>query len=141
MCVLYNWNGFGSLTNVMKRTIIVMLCLFAFGIEATQAQKYSAYLFTYFTGNGEGEEQIRFALSKDGLNYRALNQNQPVLVSKDISSSGGVRDPHILRSNDGKSFYMVATDMYVAKNGWGPNHAMVLMKSTDLVNWKTTVVN
>lgn len=129
------------LLNIMKRRLITMVCLFALGTAPTQAQKYSAYLFTYFTGNGEGEEQIRFAVSKDGLNYKALNQNQPVLVSKDISSSGGVRDPHILRSNDGKWFYMVATDMCVAKNGWGPNHAMVLMKSTDLVNWKTTIVN
>src|SRR5680860_139816 len=72
-----------------------------------------AYLFTYFTGNGPEEEAIRYAVSLDGYNYRALNNNEPVLDSKEISTSGGVRDPHILRGDDGKTFYMVATDLYV----------------------------
>lgn len=39
----------------------------------------SSYLFVYFTGNGKGEEAIRFALSKDGYNFKALNSNQPVI--------------------------------------------------------------
>ena len=56
-----------------------------------------AYLFAYFIGNGPGEEAIRYAVSTDGYNYRALNNNQPILDSKKISTSGGVRDPHILR--------------------------------------------
>ena len=47
--------------------------------------------------------------------------------------AGGVRDPHILRCEDGKTFYMVVTDM-VSDNGWDSNRAMVLLKSTDLVN-------
>lgn len=100
----------------------------------------SAYLFAYFTGNAPGEEAIRFAVSEDGYNYRALNDNQPVLDSKKISTSGGVRDPHILRGADGKTFYMVATDLYVPEQGWS-NFAMILMKSTDLINWETSVVN
>jgi arabinoxylan arabinofuranohydrolase len=103
--------------------------------------KYSAYLFAYFTGNGAGEESIHFALSNDGFTYRALNENRPVLYNAEISASGGVRDPHILRGADGKTFYMVATDMNVAKNGWGPNYAMVLMKSKNLVDWTTQSVN
>ncbi len=98
------------------------------------------YLFAYFTGNGPGEEAIRFALSNDGYHYYALNNNQPILDSKVISSTGGVRDPHILRGADGTTFYMVATDM-VAANGWTSNRAMVLMKSTDLINWSHTIIN
>ena len=35
---------------------------------------------------------------------------------------------------------MVATDMVSAK-GWDANRAMVLLKSTDLVNWSSTVIN
>ncbi|WP_158989145.1 family 43 glycosylhydrolase [Mucilaginibacter sp. L196] len=101
----------------------------------------TAYLFTYFTGGEKGEEAIRFAISNDGYNFRALNANNPVLNSSLISSTGGVRDPHILRGADGHSFYMVATDMQVAKNGWGPNYAMVFMHSEDLINWKTSIVN
>jgi hypothetical protein len=108
--------------------------------SAQKPDKTEAYLFTYFTGNGPGEEAIRFAVSTDGYNYRALNKNQPVIDSKAISKSGGVRDPHILRGNDGKTFYMVATDLYVPEMGWN-NFAMILMKSTDLINWSSSVVN
>ena len=103
-------------------------------------EKYTHYLFTYFTGNRGDEEAIRYALSSDGYNYYALNGNQPIIDSKDISSTGGVRDPHILRGVDGKTFYMVVTDM-VSANGWSSNRAMVLMKSTNLINWTSTVVN
>jgi arabinoxylan arabinofuranohydrolase len=102
--------------------------------------KTTAYLFTYFTGNSGNEEAIRFAVSNDGYNFRALNDNQPVIDSKQISSTGGVRDPHILRSEDGKTFYMVATDM-TSDKGWDSNRAMVLFKSNDLINWSSAVIN
>jgi arabinoxylan arabinofuranohydrolase len=101
----------------------------------------SAYLFVYFTGNGAGEEAIHFALSADGYHYKALNNDKPVLNPADISFTGGVRDPHILRGQDGKTFYMVATDMNVSKNGWGANYGMALMKSKDLIHWSSKVVN
>ena len=103
-------------------------------------EKYDAYLFAYFTGNAKEDEQIRFALSKDGYSFRALNNNKPVISSEKISETGGVRDPHILRSHDGKTFYMVVTDM-ISANGWDSNRAMVLLKSTDLVNWTSSIVN
>ena len=98
------------------------------------------YLFAYFTGNHISKEAICFAISTDGYTFRALNGNQPILDSKVISSTGGVRDPHILRGEDGKTFYMVATDM-VSDNGWDSNRAMVLLKSTDLIHWSHSVVN
>ena len=63
-----------------------------------------------------------------------------MIDSKVISSTGGVRDPHILRCEDGKTFYMVVTDM-VSGNGWDSNRAMVMLKSTDLVNWTHSVIN
>ena len=106
-----------------------------------QTNKPSAYLFTYFTGNGNSEEAIHYATSENGYNWKALNYDRPVVSSTKISTTGGVRDPHILRAEDGKTFYMVATDMQVAKYGWGPNYAMVLMKSTDLVNWTSHIVD
>lgn len=119
---------------------VVLLALTFLISGCTVKQDTSAYLFVYFTGNGPGQEAIRFAVSTDGYNYRALNDNQPILDSKQISTSGGVRDPHILRGADGKTFYMVATDLYVPKQGWN-NYAMILMKSTDLIHWKSSVVN
>ena len=66
---------------------------------------------------------------------------QPVIaVHYLIVQAGGVRDPHILRGEDGQTFYMVLTDM-VSDNGWDSNRAMVLLKSTDLVNWSHSVIN
>src|SRR4051794_16842526 len=60
------------------------------------AQTFSAYLFVYFTGNDKKEEAIRFALSNDGYHFWALNGDKPIISSEQISSTGGVRDPHIL---------------------------------------------
>ena len=110
------------------------------GASQVEEKDYAGYLFTYFTGNHIDEEAICFALSSDGYDFRALNGGKPVLDSKQISSTGGMRDPHILRCEDGQTFYMVATDM-VSGNGWDSNRAMVLMKSTDLVHWTHSVVN
>ncbi|WP_053991669.1 family 43 glycosylhydrolase [Mangrovimonas sp. TPBH4] len=105
-----------------------------------KAPENEAYLFTYFTGNGPGEEAIRYAVSLDGYHYRALNNNEPIVDSKKISSTGGVRDPHILRGEDGKTFYMVVTDLYVPEMGWN-NYALILMKSTDLIHWESSIIN
>lgn len=74
----------------------------------TEADPYVAYLFTYFTGNHGDEEAVRYAVSEDGFNYKALNDNKPIIDSKEISVTGGVRDPHLLRGEDG-AYYMVLT--------------------------------
>ena len=132
-----------------QKNILLLVCLFAISVLNAQIKKakpvqnkqlYNAYLFVYFIGNEKGEEAIRFAVSKNGYSYYALNNGEPILSSKKISATGGVRDPHILRSRDGKTFYMVATDM-VADSGWNSNRAMVLLKSNDLINWTSAVVN
>ena len=86
----------------MKKNIILFAFLFV-GVLTGYCQQ-SAYLFVYFTGNRMSEEAVRMAVSLDGYNYKALNGNQPVLDSRVISSTGGVRDPHILRCEDGKTF-------------------------------------
>ena len=104
------------------------------------SDKCSAYLFTYFTGNHISQEAVCYAVSTDGYTYRTLNGNKPVIDSKVISSTGGVRDPHILRCQDGKTFYMVVTDM-VSDNGWDSNRALVMLKSTDLIHWSHSVIN
>ncbi|TDO20875.1 glycoside hydrolase family 43 protein [Pedobacter duraquae] len=108
--------------------------------KAPVTNKNIGYLFVYFTGNDKTEEAIHYAISKDGYHFSALNNDEPIISSKKISSTGGVRDPHILRGADGKTFYMVATDMVSAK-GWDSNRAMVLLKSTDLINWTSSVVD
>lgn len=118
----------------------LIACCFLLFVAGWAQGQYSAYLFVYFTGNSINDESIHFAISKDGYRFIALNHNNAVINSKTISSSGGVRDPHILRSADGKIFYMVVTDMVSAK-GWDSNRAMVLLKSNDLVHWTSAIVN
>ncbi|MBN2165450.1 MAG: glycoside hydrolase family 43 protein [Marinilabiliaceae bacterium] len=105
---------------------------------------FTAYLFAYFEGAADSrksEEQLRFALSRDAINWTALNSNNPVLSSDEISQTGGIRDPHILRGEDNESYYMVATDMSTAKNGWKSNPGITMLKSNDLINWKHGIVD
>ena len=128
------------------RMLLAAMLLSLFALPGYSWQKsfpekdYVAYLFTYFTGNSGDEEAGRDAVSMDGYTFWAVYVIVPVIDSKVISSTGGVRDPHILRCEDGKTFYMVVTDM-VSANGWSSNRAMVLLKSTDLVNWSHSVIN
>lgn len=99
-----------------------------------------AYLFTYFNSNRPQDEQICYAISDDGYNFTPLNHGLPVISSDTIALTQCVRDPHILRGEDGKTFYMVVTDMK-SDLGWASNRGMVLLKSTDLINWQHSTVN
>jgi Beta-xylosidase len=63
-----------------------------------------------------------------------------VIGSDTIAVKKAVRDPHILRGADGKTFFMVATDMK-SSDGWDSNRGIVMLKSTDLVHWTHATVN
>ena len=89
------------------------------------------YLFCHFVGNAPEEERIHFAVSKDGYNFRPLNNNEPVIIQK--YGKQCVRDPYILKGQDGY-YYIIGTDMKSAE-GWVSNHALVTWKSEDLINW------
>lgn len=104
------------------------------------------YLFAYFIGDGketdgQKQEQIFLAASRDGLNWGELNNAQPVLSS--TMGEEGLRDPYIIRSAEGDKFYMIATDLQIAKGGtdvWGNaqkngSQAVMVWESEDLVNW------
>lgn len=99
-----------------------------------KAVNYKSYLFTYFTGNAPAEEQIRYALSDDGWTWNPLNNGNPVIASDSIALKKAVRDPHILRGEDGY-FYQVVTDM-ASSQGWASNRGMVLLRSKNLINWE-----
>ncbi|WP_313532954.1 family 43 glycosylhydrolase [Sphingobacterium athyrii] len=131
----------------MRFTVIAFLLMNI--VASAYAQEYrqgptekdfAGYLFAYFKGNAVADEAVCFAISTDGYTYRALNGNRPVLDSKTISKTGGVRDPHILRAEDGKTFYMVLTDMTSSK-GWDSNRGMVLLKSQDLLHWSHQAID
>ncbi len=129
----------------LKATLILPLAAALLGscgtrTETPQEEPYAGYLFAYFTGNDSVQEQVCYALADTSLNFKALNGNRPVISSAAISQSGGVRDPFVLRCQGDSTFYMVVTDMTSSK-GWDSNRAMVLLKSDDLVNWTSSVVN
>ena len=112
------------------------------GAQAQEAKKspYSSYLFAFFSDNSPRGEQVRYAISDDGFDYKSLNFGRPVVASDTISLKKGVRDPHIMRGEDGKTFYMVLTDMR-SSEGWQSNDGLVLMKSTDLIHWQHTAID
>ncbi|MDI6098888.1 glycoside hydrolase family 43 protein [Actinoplanes sp. NEAU-A12] len=71
----------------------------------------SAYVFGYFkeTPNQSGDSYaLHLAVSTDGLNWRPLNQNNPVATP--TAGTLGLRDPFILRKRDG-TFVVLATDL------------------------------
>ena len=108
--------------------------------EPQDPNEMVAYLFTYFNSNDPKDEQICYAISDDGYNFTPLNNGDPVIESDTIALTQCVRDPHILRGEDGKTFYMVVTDMK-SNLGWSSNRGMVLLKSTDLIHWQHSTIN
>lgn len=108
--------------------------------QVAAAPKCDSYLFAFFSDNSPYGEQIRYAVSDDGFNYRALNDGRPVVSSDTIALKRSIRDPHIIRGRDGKTFYMVLTDMR-SSQGWQSNDGLVLMKSTDLLHWQHTAIH
>ncbi|QNR82867.1 glycoside hydrolase family 43 protein [Pedobacter riviphilus] len=110
---------------------------------AKEDPPFDAYLFTYFEGTGpkELQEQLRYGISADAINWSALNNNQPIISSELISATGGIRDPHLLRGENINDFFLVATDMFTVKNGWEHNPGIVMMRSSDLITWKHNIID
>ncbi len=102
-----------------------------FDVYIHQQEPYKNYLFVYFPSNSN--ENLYYAISEDGYNYTPLNNGQAFLKADTTTIMGGLRDPHILRGEDGW-FYMAVTDMKCSL-GWSSNRGLVLMKSNDLIHW------
>lgn len=105
------------------------------------AEPYVGYLFVHFKGRFPADdERVYFALS-DGntaLRWVELNGGAPVLTS--VLGERGVRDPFIVRSPDGDSFYVVATDLNTSSTSWADavrtgSRGFEVWESTDLVHW------
>ncbi len=94
-------------------------------------KEFSKYLFCYFVGNHPHEERVHFAISKDGYNFTAVNENKPIIIQ--TKGKKCCRDPFIFRDNDGV-FHIIATDMK-SEEGWANNNSMVMWDSVDLVHW------
>ena len=101
--------------------------------------EYNNYLFAYFVGEGEGGEAIYFAVSEEGYNWSELNGGRSVLQS--ALGTTGLRDPYLMRSEDGDKFYLIATDLCINKDGdwWKAQTAgsksVMFWESDDLISW------
>ena len=120
----------------MKNLLLLLLIL----TSAAACGDDGGFLFVTFKGETTPmTEQIYFALSQDGRHWDALNDSKPVLVSQ--VGEKGVRDPYIFRSHDGKTVYVIATDLSINlnKNWTRATHAgsksIVIWQSNDLVHW------
>ncbi len=102
------------------------------------------YVFAHFTNNEEShtDEQMYFATSADGLTWNDTRPaGQPLLTS--TIGDLGVRDPYLVRSPQGDTFYLIATDLNIHdRGGWGAPRAyrdqstnIVVWESHDLVTW------
>lgn len=103
---------------------------------------YEAYLFAHFVGeDGPDAEQVHFAVSRASTltEWDMLAGGRPVMRSS--VGTGGIRDPFVLRLQDGERFVLLATDLQV----YGIGHfrdaqehgstALLVWESRDLVTW------
>jgi hypothetical protein len=111
----------------------------------------AAYLFAYFK---DDTHSLYFALSRDGYSFTDVNNGQPIMDGTKLAEQKGIRDPYIVRGPD-NAFYLAMTDLHIfAKQkgyrttewerprelyDWGNNRAIVLMKSTNLLDWTHTI--
>jgi hypothetical protein len=122
--------------------------------EETADEEYERYVFASFHGGDDGGrngEQIWISASKgnDPLNWYELNYDEGTSVSQPIlqtvnppQGETGRRDPSLIRSADGESFFLLATDLKTYQDGqsWSYRQSkgsrnLVVYESDDLVTW------
>ena len=115
-------------------------------VTVKDEQEMGAYLFAHFVGTEStaNMEQIYFSVSTDGTTWKTLNGGSPVLTSN--VGEKGVRDPYILRGENGK-FYIIATDLSIynlgltqGSNKWGYSQTngsknIIVWSSDNLTDW------
>jgi len=99
------------------------------------------YVFAYFRDNSLDGEKIFLAASKgnNALDWEELNGGKPVLTSTE--GTKGLRDPFLIRSPDGSTFFLIATDLSIGSGtSWGDavrvgSRYLEIWESNDLVTW------
>ncbi|MBD8060883.1 immunoglobulin-like domain-containing protein [Oceanitalea stevensii] len=109
-------------------------------VKATpRVEEFERYFLGYFKGEHLADgEQIMFATSNGNtaLDWTGLTGGQPSLISQ--LGDQGLRDPHIVRSPEGDTFYMIATDLnWYDQGGYNINDTQYIevFESNDLVSW------
>jgi beta-xylosidase len=109
--------------------------------ELPEAAPYAGYAFSYFTGNTIAGEKIYMAASKgnNALSWVTTNGGNPILTS--TMGTKGLRDPFMIRSPEGDTFYMLATDLSIGSGtSWGDaqtngSRYLEVWESHDLIHW------
>ena len=100
----------------------------------------NGYLWLHFEATDY--EKIYYGYSADGLSWRKLNNNQPLITSN--VANKGIRDPHLIKLQtpdaDGYKYVMIGTDLHAegsaGSKGWSQqSQKLIVSRSKDLVNW------
>ncbi|MET8234476.1 hypothetical protein ABZS77_27760 [Micromonospora sp. NPDC005298] len=103
--------------------------------RAALAAPNTAYLMAYFTETPQflgADYGLHLAVSRDGLNWTPLNQNNPVATP--TAGQLGLRDPFVLRKQDG-TFVVLATDLKGTNFGLNSQYLHVWDSTTDLTGF------
>ncbi len=117
-----------------RRTLIASGLAAAAGVAVARpalAATYAGYVMGYFTESPSqlgADYGLHLAVSSDGLNWTPLNQNNPVVTP--TAGTGGLRDPYLLRKQDG-TFVVLATDL-TGTDFTQPNQYIHCWDSADL---------
>ncbi|WYZ33796.1 hypothetical protein EsH8_I_000072 [Colletotrichum jinshuiense] len=109
--------------------------------KAAQLDPFQGYAFSYFTGSSIAGENIFFAASQgnDALDWTELNGGKPLLTSS--YGTKGLRDPFLIRSPEGDTFYLIATDLSIGSGTSWSNAVRIgsryleVWESHDLKTW------
>ncbi len=121
--------GSGTATRTLTATVV----------PAPVTEETKAYLFPYFTGEANADdEKVRYAVSNgnNALDWVTVNNDRPVLES--TKGQQGLRDPFVIRSPEGDRFYLLATDLNAYRNTLSQvdsSRYIEVWESTDLVTW------
>lgn len=114
---------------------LLSACATPRGTQPAPTAESQAYLFSYFTRNGE--DGVHLAYSHDGVNWSPLNGGKSVITPRVEGAGRGwqewdtraslMRDPSILRGPDGV-FHLVWTISWT-------DHSIGVAHSRDLIHW------
>ncbi|HWA24195.1 MAG TPA: glycoside hydrolase family 43 protein [Lacunisphaera sp.] len=105
--------------NFLARVLVFLL------VSSSLRAADSAYLFTYFTRNGE--DGLHLAWSEDGYKWHPLREGKSVLAPKIGSKEHLLRDPCVARGPDG-TYHMVWT------SGWW-ERGIGYASTKDFITW------
>lgn len=108
----------------MKSISLLLLAIVLGGVALCAAAEDEVLVFSFFRKNGE--DGLYLATSEDGLAWKSLNGDRP-LLKPEVGESKLMRDPSIARGPDG-TFHMVWTTSWQGKS---IGHA----SSRDLIRW------